>query len=113
MKNPIQSLENTVITTKISEFFAWARKNSLWPYPFGTACCGIEYMAVVGPKYDISRFGAEVVRFSPRQCDLMIVASSFLSSSPQETATAVKAVKANTLSTDFLNLKTRIPFLLN
>jgi NADH-quinone oxidoreductase subunit B len=76
MKNPIQSLENTVITTKISEFFAWARKNSLWPYPFGTACCGIEYMAVVGPKYDISRFGAEVVRFSPRQCDLMIVAGT-------------------------------------
>jgi len=76
MKNPIQSLENTVITTKINEFFAWARKNSLWPYPFGTACCGIEYMAVVGPKYDISRFGAEVVRFSPRQCDLMIVAGT-------------------------------------
>jgi NADH-quinone oxidoreductase subunit B len=76
MKNPIQSLENTVLTTKVSEFFAWARKNSLWPYPFGTACCGIEYMAVVGPKYDISRFGAEVVRFSPRQCDLMIVAGT-------------------------------------
>jgi NADH-quinone oxidoreductase subunit B len=76
MKNPIQSLENSVITTKVSEFFAWARKNSLWPYPFGTACCGIEYMAVVGPKYDISRFGAEVVRFSPRQCDLMIVAGT-------------------------------------
>lgn len=76
MKNPIQSLENTVLTTKVSEFFAWARKNSLWPYPFGTACCGIEYMAVVGPKYDISRFGAEVVRFSPRQADLMIVAGT-------------------------------------
>lgn len=76
MKNPIQTLENTLITTKLSEFFAWARKNSLWPYPFGTACCGIEYMAVVGPKYDISRFGAEVVRFSPRQCDLMIVAGT-------------------------------------
>jgi NADH-quinone oxidoreductase subunit B len=76
MKNPIQALENTVFTTKFNEFVAWARKNSLWPYPFGTACCGIEYMAVVGPKYDISRFGAEVVRFSPRQCDLMIVAGT-------------------------------------
>lgn len=76
MKNPIQTLENTLVTTKVSEFLAWARKNSLWPYPFGTACCGIEYMAVVGPKYDISRFGAEVVRFSPRQCDLMIVAGT-------------------------------------
>lgn len=76
MKNPIQSLENTVLTTKVSEFLAWARKNSLWPYPFGTACCGIEYMAVIGPKYDISRFGAEVVRFSPRQADLLIVAGT-------------------------------------
>ena len=65
-----------VFTTKFQEFVAWARKNSLWPYPFGTACCGIEYMSVVGPKYDISRFGAEVVRFSPRQCDLMIVAGT-------------------------------------
>lgn len=65
-----------VFTTKHKEFLAWARKNSLWPYPFGTACCGIEYMAVVGPKYDVSRFGAEVVRFSPRQCDLMVVAGT-------------------------------------
>ena len=69
-------IESNVLTTKFNEFLAWARKNSLWPYPFGTACCGIEYMAVVGPKYDISRFGAEVVRFSPRQCDLMIVAGT-------------------------------------
>lgn len=76
MKNPIQSLENTVFVTKYREFVAWARKNSLWPYPFGTACCGIEYMAVVGPKYDIARFGAEAVRFSPRQADLMIVAGT-------------------------------------
>src|SRR6185295_6407782 len=72
MKHPMQSLENNVFTTKLSELVAWGRKNSLWPYPFGTACCGIEYMAVVGPKYDISRFGAEVVRFSPRQSDLLI-----------------------------------------
>lgn len=76
MKNPLQSLENSFFTTKAMEFLAWGRKNSLWPYPFGTACCGIEYMAVVGPKYDISRFGAEVVRFSPRQSDLLIVAGT-------------------------------------
>ena len=76
MKHPIQALENSYFTTKAKEFVAWARKNSLWPYPFGTACCGIEYMSVVGPKYDISRFGAEVVRFSPRQSDLMIVAGT-------------------------------------
>lgn len=52
----------------------WARKNSLWPMPFATACCGIELMAVGASRYDIARFGAEVMRFSPRQCDLLIVA---------------------------------------
>jgi NADH-quinone oxidoreductase subunit B len=52
----------------------WARKNSLWPMPFATACCGIELMATGASRYDVARFGAEVMRFSPRQCDLMIVA---------------------------------------
>ena len=52
----------------------WVRKHSLWPMPFATACCGIELMAVAASRYDISRFGAEAMRFSPRQCDLMIVA---------------------------------------
>jgi NADH-quinone oxidoreductase subunit B len=64
------------ITTKHKELVAWARKNSLWPYPFGTACCGIELMSVMGPKYDLARFGAEVVRFSPKQADLLIVAGT-------------------------------------
>jgi NADH-quinone oxidoreductase subunit B len=52
----------------------WSRRNSLWPYPFATACCGIELMATGASRYDIARFGAEVMRFSPRQSDLMIVA---------------------------------------
>lgn len=52
----------------------WARKNSIWPMPFATACCGIELMATAASRYDISRFGAEAMRFSPRQCDLLIVA---------------------------------------
>ena len=51
-----------------------ARKNSLWPMPFATACCGIELMAAGASRHDIARFGAEAMRFSPRQCDLMIVA---------------------------------------
>lgn len=52
----------------------WARKNSLWPMPFATACCGIELMATGASRYDIGRFGAEAMRFTPRQCDLLICA---------------------------------------
>jgi len=52
----------------------WSRKNSLWPMPFATACCGIELMSTGASRYDIARFGAEVMRFSPRQCDLLICA---------------------------------------
>jgi NADH-quinone oxidoreductase subunit B len=59
---------------KLSEMVDWARKGSLWPLTFGLACCAIEMMATVGAKYDISRFGAEVFRASPRQADVMIVA---------------------------------------
>jgi NADH-quinone oxidoreductase subunit B len=55
---------------------SWGQKNSLWPLPYGTACCGIEMMSVMGPKYDLARFGAEVVRFSPRQSDLLLVAGT-------------------------------------
>ncbi len=51
----------------------WARKFSLFQYPFVTACCGMEFMSVAAPKYDIARFGAEFPRFSPRQADLLIV----------------------------------------
>jgi len=52
----------------------WARKNSLWPAPFATACCGIEFMAAAASRFDIARFGSEACRFSPRQSDLLIVA---------------------------------------
>jgi NADH-quinone oxidoreductase subunit B len=64
------------ITTKLDEAIGWARESSLWPMIFGTACCAIEFMSVASSKYDISRFGAEVVRFSPRQADLLIVAGT-------------------------------------
>lgn len=62
-----------ILTTSLSKVATWARRNSLWPMPFGTACCGIELMATLSSRYDIARFGAEVIRFSPRQSDLMIV----------------------------------------
>lgn len=65
--------ENTILTT-LDSVVSWCRKYSLWPMPFATACCGIELMAVGASRFDIARFGAEVMRFSPRQCDLMIVA---------------------------------------
>lgn len=63
-------------TTRLDDIIAWGRKNALWPLPYGTACCGIELMSVMGPKYDLARFGAEVVRFSPRQSDLLLVAGT-------------------------------------
>jgi NADH-quinone oxidoreductase subunit B len=64
------------LTTKLDLAVQWAQSNSLWPMPFGTACCAIEFMSVVSSHYDLSRFGAEVVRFSPRQSDLLIVAGT-------------------------------------
>jgi NADH-quinone oxidoreductase subunit B len=67
-------LPEGVFLTKLDAAANWARKNSLWPMPFATACCGIELMATASSRHDISRFGAEVMRFSPRQCDLLIVA---------------------------------------
>jgi len=62
--------------TRLDDIVAWGAKNALWPLPYGTACCGIELMSVMGPKYDLARFGAEVVRFSPRQADLLLVAGT-------------------------------------
>ncbi|MFP4145332.1 MAG: NADH-quinone oxidoreductase subunit B [Phycisphaeraceae bacterium] len=63
-----------VLTTQLNRVINWARRSSVWPMPFATACCGIELMATASSRYDMARFGAEVMRFSPRQADLMIVA---------------------------------------
>ncbi len=67
-------LPENVLASRLDALANWVRKNSLWPMPFGTACCGIELMAAGASRHDIARFGAEVMRFSPRQCDVMIVA---------------------------------------
>ncbi|HEU4401732.1 MAG TPA: NADH-quinone oxidoreductase subunit NuoB [Candidatus Polarisedimenticolia bacterium] len=71
-----QGLDQWVMTTRLADYVAWGRKNSLWPMPMGLACCAIELMAMVAPRYDVARFGAEALRFSPRQADLMIVAGT-------------------------------------
>jgi NADH-quinone oxidoreductase subunit B len=67
-------LPENIFLAKLDLLANWVRANSLWPMPFATACCGIELMATGASRFDIARFGAEVMRFSPRQCDLMIVA---------------------------------------
>ena len=78
---PHSASKDDVLTTRLArlvEFFksraGWAHRNSLWPMPFATACCGIELMAMGASRYDIARFGAEAMRFSPRQSDMMICA---------------------------------------
>ena len=69
-------VEGNVIFTTMDAAMNWMRKNSLWPMPMGLACCAIELMAAASSRFDISRFGAEVMRFSPRQSDVMIVAGT-------------------------------------
>ncbi|HEY6906236.1 MAG TPA: NADH-quinone oxidoreductase subunit NuoB [Ignavibacteriaceae bacterium] len=68
--------EEGFITSTIDAVVAWSRENSVWPMPMGISCCAIEMMASGDPRYDIARFGSEVMRFTPRQCDLMIVAGT-------------------------------------
>jgi NADH-quinone oxidoreductase subunit B len=69
-------IEGNIIFTRLDAAINWMRGNSLWPMPMGLACCAIELMATGASRFDISRFGAEVMRFSPRQSDVMIVAGT-------------------------------------
>jgi len=69
-------LGNTVLTTTLDKAINWCRQYSLWPLPFGTACCGIEMMSTLASRFDMARFGAEAIRFSPRQSDLLLVAGT-------------------------------------
>jgi NADH-quinone oxidoreductase subunit B len=69
----LQGSEQGFATTRVDDLLGWARKYSLFAYPFITACCGMEFMALNGPRFDLARFGAEAPRFSPRQSDLLWV----------------------------------------
>lgn len=69
-----EKIPDGVILTTLEKMVGWARKRSMWPFGFGLACCAIEMMSTFMPKYDMSRFGMEVFRPSPRQADLMIIA---------------------------------------
>jgi NADH-quinone oxidoreductase subunit B len=66
-------LADSVVLTRLDKALGWARKYSLFPYPFATACCAMEYMSLSMSPYDIDRFGALLPRFSPRQADLLMV----------------------------------------
>mgnify|MGYP001548388838 FL=1 len=69
-------IEGDIIVTRADAAVNWVRNNSMWPMPMGLACCAIEMMTTASSRYDIARFGAEVMRFSPRQSDCMIVAGT-------------------------------------
>ena len=69
-------IEGNVILTRVDAAMNWVRKNSLWPMPMGLACCAIELMATASARFDISRFGMEVMRFSPRQADVLLVSGT-------------------------------------
>ena len=68
--------EGNVLISRVDAIINWVRSNSIWPMPMGLSCCAIELMATAGSRFDISRFGMEVMRFSPRQSDCMIVAGT-------------------------------------
>jgi NADH-quinone oxidoreductase subunit B len=71
-----RKIEGDVIVSRLDAVINWIRTNSMWPMPMGLACCAIELMGVAASRFDIARFGAEVMRFSPRQADCMIVAGT-------------------------------------
>ena len=70
----LESVPHNFLTGKVEDLVKWAQRNSVWPATFGLACCAIEMMAAGAAHYDLSRWGMEIFRASPRQADLMIVA---------------------------------------
>ena len=71
-----QAKEAGIFTSTVDFVVNWGRKNSLWPFPYGTACCAIEFMSTESSRYDLSRMGSEYVRFTPRQSDVLVVSGT-------------------------------------